>query len=169
MHPSLQRCTRSVGKPMTSDWLRRFVDACTQDLRYGARLLRQSPLATAVMIASIALGIGVTTAVFTLADVMLLRPLPYPNADRLVVPFQTVTSPSGARRDTLPWTFARYNVLRDATRAFDDIGFASWVDGLLRTPDGYDTPLRIEAITGSMLTTFAIAAQAGRVFQGDED
>ena len=49
------------------------------------------------MVASIAIGIGVATAVFTLADVMIMRPLPFPMAERLVVPFQTVRVQSRAR------------------------------------------------------------------------
>ncbi len=78
------------------------LDTVRQDAGYALRALRRTPLASVVMVASVALGVGVATAVFTLADVMLLRPLPYEGAERLVVPHQTVTVPSRASQDTVP-------------------------------------------------------------------
>ena len=56
--------------------VRRWLESVAQDVRFGLRGLRRTPLATGVMVASVALGLGVATAVFTLADVMLFRPLP---------------------------------------------------------------------------------------------
>jgi len=147
---------------------RRWIDGVLQDIRYGLRALRRTPLATGVMVASIALGLGVATAVFTLADVMLFRPLPYAGADRLVVPYQTVVNRAGARQDTIPWSFARYDVLRATVQAFEDIGFATWTDGIVRAGDE-DRPVRIEAITRTLLTTLSIRPQAGRLFGADED
>ena len=124
----------------TTRWLDSIDDA-----RYGVGGLRRTPLASGVMIASVALGIGVATAVFTLTDAMLLRPLPYPGADRLVVPYQTVTVPSRAATDTVEWSFARYDLLRHAVRGFEDAGFATWLDAMIRTPD-LDVSIRVEAI-----------------------
>lgn len=154
--------------PMSGRPVRRWLETVGQDLRYGLRSLRRTVLASSVMIASVALGIGVATAVFTLADVMLFRPLPYPNAGRLVVPYQTVIARARARRDTIPWSVARYEVLRRSIQGFEDAGFAAWVDGIIR-PDVEDKPVRIEAVTPSLLTTLSIGAQRGRVFRGDED
>ena len=145
---------------------RRWLNGVAQDLAYGSRALRRTPLATAVMIVSIALGIGVATAVFTLADVMLFRPLPYPRAERLVVPYQTVRA--GARQDTIAWSYARYDVLRRAVQGFEAAGFASWTDATIRTRDE-DRPIRVEAITPSLLTTLGIRLQGGRVFRDDEN
>ena len=145
------------------------MQAVGHDLRYGLRALRRTPLATGVMVASIALGIGVATAVFTFADVMLFRPLPYRGAERLVVPYQTVVIRAGARRDTVLWTLSRYEILRTEVRGFEDAGFAAWVDGIIRAGIE-DKPVRIEAVTPSLLSTLSIGAQfPGRVFGADED
>jgi putative ABC transport system permease protein len=152
-------------------WTRSFalwLDTVRHEVRYGLRGLRRTPLATGVMVASVALGIGVATAVFTLTDVMLLRPLPYPGAERLVVPYQTVAVPSRAAQDTIPWSFAQYDVLGRVVKGFEEVGFAAWVDAIIRTPDA-DVPVRVEAVTRSLLSTFSLRAESGRLFGEDED
>src|SRR5262249_6213456 len=56
-----------------------------QDLRYAARLMRKTPLLTVIVLATVALCVGANTAVFAVVQAALLRPLPYPDADRIVI------------------------------------------------------------------------------------
>lgn len=79
---------RRLWRRTLIDVLRRapaeHIDILRQDLGFALRLMRRTPGAAAAIVITIAVGVGATTAVFTLADPMLFRPLPYPEADRLV-------------------------------------------------------------------------------------
>src|SRR5688500_4667173 len=87
-----------------------------QDLVFGVRQLRRAPGFTAVATLTLALGIGATTAVFSVVDAVLLRPLPWPAADRLVVPEAQEISTG----DTWNTTYADYLDWREA-RVFSDV------------------------------------------------
>ena len=66
------------------------LERLAQDVRYGVRLLRRSPGFTFVAVVSLALGIGANTTIFTLLNAVLVRPLPYPDPDRLTILFERV-------------------------------------------------------------------------------
>src|SRR5262245_14719983 len=104
-------------------WIPIWIDQIVQDARYGLRMIRRTPAFSAVVMLTLALGIGLTTAVFSVVNAVLVRPLSYPNADRLVwiatyedtTNEQLVLSP-----DLIAW--------RDQAQSFDRVaGF--FVDG----------------------------------------
>src|SRR3984893_8917363 len=78
-------------------WMSRFVSELGQDVRYGMRMLVNKPTLTIVAVLTLALGVGANTAIFSIVDAVLLRPLPYRDPDRLVRIF--VNEPGVGLRD----------------------------------------------------------------------
>src|ERR1700735_4121364 len=74
-------CVKGVEQRMNA---KAFIDALGRDVRHGVRTLRHNPLFTAVALLTLAIGIGANTAVFSVVNSVLLKPLPYPQSDRLV-------------------------------------------------------------------------------------
>ena len=94
-----------------------------QDLRYGARVLARNPAFTAVAVLTLALGIGANTAIFSVVDQLLLRPLPYPGADRIVMLWEV--APDGSVRQN-PVSPANFQSWRQQTASYE--GMAAFVD-----------------------------------------
>jgi hypothetical protein len=88
-----------------------------QDLRYGLRMLARSPGFTAVSVLSLALGIGANTAIFSLVNVALLKPIPVADPDRLMTVFVTDQRNPG----NLPFSHLNYKDLRDQNQVFSDL------------------------------------------------
>src|SRR5215467_4611448 len=117
--------------------------AWIQDFRYAVRTLRKMPGLTAVMVLSLAIGIGANSAIFSVVDALLLRPLPYPEPQRLAAIW--LHSPGiGIFRD---WPSpGQFNDLRTQNRSFEEISISrlsSW------TLTGLEQPQRIDGMRTS--------------------
>jgi putative ABC transport system permease protein len=117
------------------------MDQLLQDLRFGWRLLRRNPGFTVAAVLALALGVGATTAVFTLLDRVVLRPLPYADPDRLVMTWETNDAKGLAHERLSPVNFMDYRAL---SQVFDDAA-AWWYPQLTLTEPGRD-PMRVNAI-----------------------
>ena len=95
----------------------RLIEEFLQDLRYGARLLAKNPGVTLIAIVTLALGIGANTAIFSVVNAFLLRPLPYGDPDRLVM------VDSQYRGQSSGVSFADFEDWRRQNNVFDDLAF----------------------------------------------
>jgi putative ABC transport system permease protein len=120
------------------------MDQLLQDIRFGWRLLLRSPGFTIAAVLALGLDIGATTAVFTLLDRVVLRPLPYQDPDRLTMVWETNDSKSLNHERLSPVNFMDY---RGLTQVFDDAA-AWWYPQLNLTEAGRD-PMRVNAVETS--------------------
>ena len=156
---------RSLGAFRDAMWLQsyRWEDEMIQDLRYGIRMLMKNPGFTFVAVLTLALGIGATTAIFSVVNTVLFRPLPFHDPDRVI----TVWEPSRDGR-TLGLTDVEYFDYRSQNHVFDDM--AAYAIGTLSLT-GSGEPERVAAMGGSasLFTVLAVPPVLGRTFTDEED
>lgn len=143
------------------NWLHNLL----QDLRYGARTLAKNPGFTAVAVLTLALGIGANTAIFSLVDGILLRPLPYREPDRLVTFLQSYPSVGLNRWGISQFLFASF---RDQAGSFE-LSAAHTSAGLNLT--GLEEPVRVQAanVTVALFDVLGVKPAFGRAFLPEED
>src|SRR3984885_2412903 len=136
-----------------------------QDLRYALRMLRRNGVLSVVILASLAIGIGANSAIFSVVDALLLRPLPYPHADRLASIW--LHSPGiGILRD---WPSpGQYIDIQTQNHSFEQMALAQ---SRTFTLTGRDQPQRVDVLRtqSSLLTMLGAKALLGRTFLPEED
>ena len=135
------------------------------DLRHGLRVLASQPAFTIVAVASLALGIGANTAIFSVTNALLLRPLPYEDADRLTILWQR--SPGlGVQQDW--FSIGQYLDIKLDNQVFSEVAATI---GASFNLTGRGAPERIDGarVSSSLFSLFGATAAAGRVFTSDED
>ena len=140
-----------------SEWL--------QDLRYGARMVVKRPGTAAIAIIALALGIGLTTTMFSIVEGVILRGLPYEESDRLVAILRGRTNNPSSRQsvplhDFVDWrarqqSFSSLGVARQQSFNFVTQGEAERLAGALATHD--------------LFTAFGVSALRGRLFTANDD
>src|ERR1700683_3184363 len=133
-----------------------------QDLRYGARMLRKSPGFTIVAVLTLALGIGANTAIFSVVNGVLLRPLPFRHPSRLVLIAEKSSFPviSTSRENYLDW--------RDQSHSFEAME-ATRSGSITLTGAGEPERLNVRMATAGLFSMLGINAQTGRTFLPEED
>jgi putative ABC transport system permease protein len=135
-----------------------------QELRYGARRLRLSPAFTAIVVVTLALGIGANTAIFSVVNAVLLRPLPYREPDQLI----TIEHHYPSLPLDAPVSALGFSEYRDKTRSFDGMAVQTgWGANLT----GFGDPERLQAsrVTGQYFSTLGVPAARGRTIVPGED
>ena len=139
----------------------------SQDLPYVLRALVRRPVFAAFTIATLAIGIGASTALFSIADAALLRPPPFPAADRLDELYLTSRA-AGHGLARMRWSYGRYEMLRQTATSYSSIAAYGPYEFNLA---GAEAPERIraEAVSATYFRTLGSNALAGRTFLPAED
>ncbi len=137
-----------------------------QDLRYGARMLMKQPGFTLIAVLTLALGIGANTAIFTVVNAVLLRPLPYPESDRLVVAMLSNPAASQQRQSTMG--MADFLAVRERNQSFEHVTAFSFASFTLA---GSDRPERIAGaqVSAEFFATLRIAPAQGRDYRREDE
>ena len=139
------------------------LESLGQDMRYAVRVLRRQAAPAALAVACLALGIGATTAMFSVADALLIRPLPFPNGDRLYL----VSATRDAARDADVVSYADYLDWRARQHSFAELA----AFGQTTFPIDLSPPVRATAaiVTANFFRALGVLPEHGRLFADGED
>lgn len=141
-----------------------FFENLWQDVRYGLRMLRKNPGFTAVAVLTLALGIGANTAIFSVVNSVLLRPLPYPEPSQLVQ--LDLRMPDGDLNEGL--TVSQFRFFRDNSNAFQSVaGLRGGPDMSLKQNDSVDWVTSAQ-VTDDFFRVLGVNPEIGREFTREE-
>jgi putative ABC transport system permease protein len=154
---------RRVKEVTREMWNWQTLESVLRDGRYALRQLRRTPGFSAVAIATLALGIGANTAIFSVVDAVLLRPLPYPEADRLVSIHEALPDASYLNvswPDFLDW--------REQNRVFDDVGVFQPNSVKVRE-NGEPSVAPAAFVSASLFASLGAKPMLGRLISAEDD
>lgn len=143
------------------------LDALAQDLRYGLRMIRRQRAFSALIVLLVAIGVGANTAIFSLVDAILLRPLTYPHPERLVVVREVIPLKADLY-PSVPVASGEFLEWRSHVPAFESLAA---VAAGQQTLSGGDRPLSVSVVqaTASLLPMLGAQTAIGRMFTPAED
>ena len=140
------------------------LETTVQDLRYAVRTLRKSPGFTVTTVAVLALGIGVNTAMFSVLNAVLFRPLPYPAPERLVMLWSRDPGKNLPEGRTAYWDVAQW---RSQSASFVDMAFFDGVSATLTTPDRAEK-IGVVRTSPNLFQVLGVQPLHGRMFTDEE-
>ncbi len=135
------------------------------DIRHAVRVMKKNPGFTGVVLATLALGIGSNTAVFSVVNSVLLRPLPYPESDRLAMVFRTVPRFGFTQSSA---SYPDFNDWRAASTSFTSLGAYGYTTSTYMGGEGAERWIGYR-VTADLLTLLQVPPAVGRIFAPDED
>ena len=141
------------------------MESLMQDVRYGWRMLVKNPGFSAIAVLTLAIGIGASTAIFSVVDAVLLQPLPYQQAEQLVLVTESVP---GMSADEFGVAAGEYQDYRDRNHSFSQIA-AYESAGFNLTGKGRPLRINAAAVSASVFPLLGVSPELGRDFTADED
>ena len=142
------------------------MNAILNDLRHGVRLLLRSPGFSFVAVATLAIGIGANTAIFSVVNTLLIQRLPYTDADRLVIVWEHNLPRDRKNNVVSPGNFIHW---REMNRVFEDIAAVGMTFNLTLTGHGEPVEIPFQYVSAAFFPIVGVQPQAGRWFTNDED
>jgi putative ABC transport system permease protein len=156
----------SAKESVRSGWTVGFLEITRQDLVYAVRGLRKNPAFALTAILSLALGIGASVSIFTVADNLLIRPLPYHDPGRLVMVWET--NPTRARNEYNVINPSNYHDWKAQNNAFESMGGFGEGRGVLDNGHRVDE-VGVQYMTADLLPMLGVPPHRGRFFTSAED
>ncbi|HYL73214.1 MAG TPA: ABC transporter permease, partial [Bryobacteraceae bacterium] len=149
-------------------WVYRSLEILLQDVHFGLRMLGKNPGFTIVAVLTLALGIGASTAVFSVVNAVLLKPLPYPGADRIMMSWLIAPAGLNLGADEYPWNPRQFRMVLDESSTFQDLG-AFKSDSFNLTGSGEPERLDGFRTSAGFFPALGTAPLLGRSFTPEED
>jgi len=146
-----------------------FVSTLLQDLKFSLRAFRRQPSFTAVVVVTLALGIGANTAIFSVVNGVLLRPLPYDESDNLIDVWGRFDPVSGFDYPTFPLSPPEFVDYRAQSRAMEDVAAFSTFSVTITTGDGDPERVTAGSLSANAFELLRVEPLLGRPFTAEED
>jgi len=143
-----------------------LIENLLQDVRIAARMLRKAPGLTALVVVTLALGIGMSSGVFSMVDALILRPYPVPRPSSVVTLVGTTKD-----SDFEDFSYREYRDIRDKTKSYDGVLASTTVEEAAFTADPGATPRvrGVMVVSGNYFRVLGVEPTMGRGFRDDED
>lgn len=145
-----------------------MIEDLTQDVRFTLRMLRGNRTFTAIAILTFAIGVGATTAIFSVVNATLLRALPFRQPEQLMSLFLRMPVQYGSGEIDMVWSYPKYQTLLRSQRTFSELSPHIADAFTVATPDGSEL-MRGESVGARYFHILGVAPQRGRFFHDAED
>jgi predicted permease len=145
-----------------------LVETTARDVRFALRMLGKSPAFALTAVLTLALAIAVNTAVFSVVDAVLLKPLPYPEPGRLAMVTTTIRAGGGVDEDTSQ-NGATWLMIRDRARTIEPAVYSTWPAGVNVVASGRASYAQQQRVGAGFFRVLGVAPVIGREFNADED
>ncbi len=143
-----------------------YIENLSKDIRYGVRMLRKSPSFTFFAVAVLALGIAANSAIFSIADAVLIRPLPYADANRLVIVWEDASAYGFPKDTPAPGNFSDW---RSRNQVFEDVAATGFGGSFNLTGQGLPEKLTGREVTANLFSVLGVTPELGRDFHPEDD
>jgi predicted permease len=143
-----------------------YLENLGKDVQYGFRMLRKSPSFTFFAVAVLALGIAANSAIFSIADAVLIRPLPYVDANRLVMIWENASAYGFPKDTPAPGNFSDW---KSRNQVFSDVAATGFGGSFNLTGQGTPEKLTGREVTANLFSVLGVTPELGRDFRPEDD